>query len=145
MDKKLNVLEQAAAHGKLNTFIKALAAAELSDTLKGAGPFTIFAPTDAAFAKLSEITLSNLFVPSSFEKLKALLKYHVALSKLMSADAGKKDDAATLNGQHLKIDGSNGLRVNNVSVQTADIEASNGVIHIINNVLMPAKVLSASR
>lgn len=145
MDQKLDIIKTAESHGKFNTFTKALATTELSDVLKGEGPFTIFAPTDAAFEKLSETTLGNLLVPSNVEKLKILLGYHVISGKLMSADVGKRDDAATLNGQHVKIDNSNGLRVNNVSVQTADIEASNGVIHIINNVLMPAKVTGATR
>ena len=145
MDNKSNIVETAETHGKFNTFIKALKSTEFSNELGSEGPFTVFAPTDAAFAKLSETTLSNLFLPANVDKLKALLKFHVVSGKLMSADMEKRSDNATLNGQNIKIDSTNGVRVNNVTVQTADIEASNGVIHIINNVLMPAKVAGATR
>jgi uncharacterized surface protein with fasciclin (FAS1) repeats len=145
MNNKSNIVETAQTHGKFTTFIKALKLTELSDELGKEGEFTVFAPTDAAFAKLSETTLSNLFLPRNVDKLKTLLKYHIVSGKLMSADMEKRSDNATLNGQNVKIDSSNGVRVNNVTVQTADIEAGNGVIHLINNVLMPSKVAGATR
>jgi uncharacterized surface protein with fasciclin (FAS1) repeats len=145
MDNKSNIVETAETHGKFTTFTKALKLTELSNELGKEGEFTIFAPTDAAFAKLAETTLSNLFLPQNVDKLKALLKYHIVSGKLMSTDMEKRSDNATLNGQNIKIDSTNGVRVNNVTVQTADIEASNGVIHIINNVLMPSKVAGATR
>lgn len=145
MEKKLNVIETAESRGKFNTFSKAIVAAELSETLAGEGPFTIFAPSDEAFAKLSETTLSNLLQPQNVEKLKALLKYHVVSGKLMTSEMEKKQSTPTLHGQDVKIEAVNGVRVNNVSVHTADIEASNGVVHIINNVLMPSKVAGVRR
>lgn len=145
MNQKLNIIETAKNHGKFNSFMKALEETGLSETLKEDGPFTVFAPSDSAFAKLSDTVLNNLAHPQNAEKLKALVKYHIVSGKLMSNEMEKRNDTATLNGQNIKIDNTNGVRVNNVSVQTADIEASNGVIHLLNNVLMPAKVSGATR
>jgi uncharacterized surface protein with fasciclin (FAS1) repeats len=145
MDKKPNIIETAETHGKFKTFTEALKAANLSEMLEGEDSFTVFAPSDAAFAKLSETILSNLFHPQNIEKLKAFLKYHIVSGKMMSDDVEKRGETATLNGQHIKMENSNGIRVNNVSVQTTDIEAGNGVIHLINNVLMPSKVSGATR
>ena len=145
MNKKLNVIETAETHGKFNTFTRALEFTGLSEMLKDEGPFTVFAPSDAAFDKLSDITLNNLSQPQNIEKLRALLKYHIVSGKLMTADMENQNDTQTLHGQNVKIDRSNGVRINNVSVHTGDIEASNGVIHLINNVLMPSKVTGSTR
>lgn len=145
MNKNLNVIEKAEKYGKFSTFTKALEYTGLSELLRDEGPYTVFAPSDAAFAKLSDITLNNLSQPQNVEKLRALLKYHIVSGKLMAADMGEQNDTETLHGQHIKIDSSNGVRINHVSVETADIEASNGVIHLINNVLMPSKISGATR
>jgi uncharacterized surface protein with fasciclin (FAS1) repeats len=144
MDNKLNIIETAEKAGKFTTFTKALTATGLDETLKGDGPFTIFAPSDEAFNKLHENSLANLMRPENMGKLKATLMYHVLPGKLMAGEMEKKSTAIeTMHGQTLKVETSNGVRVNNVTVQNPDIEASNGVIHVINNVLMPSKSASA--
>lgn len=145
INKKLNLLETAEKHGKFTTFLRAVEICELTETLNGEGPFTIFAPNDAAFEKLSEISLSNLFQPSNIERLRSLLKFHIINGKMMKADMGKIESTETLLGQSIKIEGTHGLRVNNVSAQATDLEAANGVIHVINNVLQPNKVAVNNR
>ena len=113
-------------------------AANLVDTLQGKGPFTVFAPTDAAFAKLPAGTVEDLIKPENKAKLTAILTYHVMSGKVMAADvSGKKLEPATVNGQTLHVDGTHGVTVNGAKVVTADIACTNGVIHVIDTVLMP--------
>lgn len=136
-DKK-DIVDTAIAAGSFTTLAKALTAAGLVETLKGAGPFTVFAPTDAAFAKLPAGTLDNLLKPENKEKLKAILTYHVVSGKVLAADVVKLKKAKTVNGQELNIMvmGST-VMVNNATVTQTDIMCSNGVIHVIDAVVMP--------
>lgn len=133
-----DVVQTAADAGQFNTLITAVKAAGLEDTLRGSGPFTIFAPTDEAFAKLPAGTLEDLLKPENKEQLVAILSYHVVPGKAMSADlVGTSTTAATVQGQNLNIDASNGVKVNEANVTTADVVASNGVVHVIDTVIMP--------
>ncbi len=137
-EAKKDIVETAVAAGQFKTLAAALGAAGLVDTLKGPGPFTVFAPTDAAFAKLPAGTVENLLKPENKVLLTAILTYHVVPGKAMAADvSGKTSNVATVNGANLAIDGRNGVKVNNATVTTADVKASNGVIHVIDTVLMP--------
>jgi uncharacterized surface protein with fasciclin (FAS1) repeats len=132
------IVDTAVAAGQFKTLTAALTAAGLVDTLKGPGPFTVFAPTDAAFAKLPAGTVDNLLKPENKAQLTAILTYHVLPGAVpASAVAGKQLSPKTVNGATLKVDGSNGVRVNNATVTQADIKASNGVIHVIDTVLLP--------
>ena len=133
-----DIVDTAVAAGQYKTLAAALTAAGLVDTLKGPGPFTVFAPTDAAFAKLPAGTLDTLFKPESKAKLTAILTYHVVAGKVMAADVVKLKEAKTVNGAMVavKVDGGN-VMINNAKVTTADIGASNGVIHVIDTVLLP--------
>ncbi|MEP6923710.1 MAG: fasciclin domain-containing protein [Pyrinomonadaceae bacterium] len=144
MSEKLNIVETANQAGKFKTLIAAVTAAGLVETLNGAGPFTVFAPTDEAFAKVPANTLTDLLKPENKEKLIAILTYHVVSGKVMSADAAKLTSAKTINGQDLKINATEGVKINDANVVTADVEATNGVIHIIDTVLMPAATAKAS-
>jgi uncharacterized surface protein with fasciclin (FAS1) repeats len=124
--------------GQFNTLAKALQAAGLVDTLKGKGPFTVFAPTDEAFAKLPAGALDNLLKPENKEKLKAVLLYHVVSGKVPAAKVMKMKSAKTVNGQEVTIMANDGkVMVNDATVVKADVMASNGVIHVIDTVLMP--------
>ncbi len=128
----------APSAGKFNTLVTALKAAGLVDTLKGAGPFTVFAPTDEAFAKLPKGTVEGLLKPENKDKLVKILTYHVMPGKIMSSDiAGKKEQIATVEGSKLSVDATSGVMVDKAKVVTADIGASNGVIHSIDAVVMP--------
>ena len=138
MSEKLNIVETAVNAGSFTTLVAALTAAELVETLEGAGPFTVFAPNDEAFAKIPASTITELLKPENKEKLKAVLTYHVVSGKVMSADAAKLTTAKTVSGQELGIDAADGVKINDAKVVTADVEATNGVIHIIDAVLMPA-------
>ena len=121
-----------------NTLVAAVQAAGLVDTLKGEGPFTVFAPTDAAFAALPEGTVEALLRPENKDQLVAILTYHVIPGKVMSADiAGTKVDAPTVQGQSVSIDATDGVTVDGASVVSADVETSNGVIHVIDKVILP--------
>ena len=133
-----DIVDTAVAAGQFKTLAAALTAAGLVDTLKGPGPFTVFAPTDAAFAKLPAGTVDTLLKPESKAKLTAILTYHVVAGKVMAADVVKLKEAKTVNGAMVavKVDGGN-VMINNAKVTTADIEASNGVIHVIDTVLLP--------
>lgn len=132
-----NIVETAVNAGSFNTLVAAVKAAGLVDTLTGAGPFTVFAPTDEAFAKLPEGTVDGLL--KDITKLKQILTYHVVSGKVMAADVVKLKSATTVQGSDVKIDASNGgVKVNNATVTTADVAADNGVIHIIDTVLLPA-------
>ncbi|MCE2658649.1 MAG: fasciclin domain-containing protein [Rubrivivax sp.] len=131
------LIDVAVADGRFKTLAKALTAAGLVDTLKGAGPFTVFAPTDAAFAKLPAGTLDGLL--KDIPKLTALLKYHVLAGKVTAADVAKLDGKTTktLNGETLKVSTQGGVKLNGqVHVAKTDIVASNGLIHVIDSVLM---------
>lgn len=133
-----DIVDTAVGAGKFSTLVAAVTAAGLVETLKGPGPFTVFAPTDEAFAKLSKGTVEDLLKPQNKAKLVAILTYHVLPSKVMAADiAGKKMDAKTVQGTDIAVDAMAGVKVNGATVVTADVAASNGVIHIIDTVLMP--------
>ncbi len=119
--------------------VAAVKAAGLVETLKGAGPFTVFAPTDEAFAKLPAGTVENLLKPENKDKLVAVLTYHVVPGKVMANDvAVKKMDAKTVQGGDIKVNGMNGVRINDSMVTKADIVTDNGVIHVIDRVLLPS-------
>jgi len=133
-----DIVDTAVAGGQFKTLAAALTAAGLVDTLKGPGPFTVFAPTDAAFAKLPAGTLDTLLKPESKAKLTAILTYHVVAGKVMAADVAKLKEAKTVNGEMVavKVDGGT-VMINDAKVTTADIAASNGGIHVIDAVLLP--------
>ena len=131
-------MEHRGRYEKGNDTMTAVKAAGLVDTLKGPGPFTVFAPTEEAFAKLPGETVQNLLKPENKQQLVAILTYHVVPGKVMSKDIfGKKTMAKTLEGTQVSIDATDGVRVNNAKVVKADIEASNGVIHVIDTVIIP--------
>lgn len=134
-DKPKTIVETAVAAGQFKTLVKAIQAAELESTLSGTGPFTVFAPTDEAFAKLPAGALDGLLKDKA--KLKGVLTYHVVSGKVMAAEVTKLKEAATVNGQKVTIDTKDGVKVNDAKVTKTDIEASNGVIHVIDTVLMP--------
>jgi uncharacterized surface protein with fasciclin (FAS1) repeats len=132
---KMDIVDTAVHAGSFKTLVTAVKAAGLVDTLKGKGPFTVFAPTDEAFAKLPAGTLDNLLKDK--EKLRAVLTYHVVAGKVTSDQVVKLKSAKTVQGQSVKIDASNGVKIDNASVTQADIAASNGVIHVIDRVILP--------
>lgn len=137
-EKKKDIVDTAVANGSFNTLAAALQAADLVGTLKSDGPFTVFAPTDEAFAKLPEGTVATLLKPENKDKLVSILTYHVVAGKVKSAQVVKLDSATTVNGADVKIsvrDGS--VFVNDAKVIKADVYASNGVIHVIDTVLLP--------
>ena len=132
-----DIVDTAVAGG-FTTLVAAVKAAGLVDTLKGAGPFTVFAPTDAAFAKLPAGTVESLLKPENKAKLQAILTYHVVSGKVMAKDVMKMESAKTVEGENLSIKTANGgVMVNNAHVTKADIATSNGVIHVIDTVLLP--------
>ena len=131
-----DIIETAVKAGSFSTLVTAIKAAGLVDTLKGAGPFTVFAPTDEAFAKLPAGTVEALL--QDLPKLKKILTYHVVSGKVMAADVVKLKSAKTVEGSDVKIDASNGVKVNDSTVVTPDVAADNGVIHVIDAVLLPA-------
>ncbi|MBF2021318.1 MAG: fasciclin domain-containing protein [Hydrococcus sp. C42_A2020_068] len=131
-----NIVDTAVNAGSFKTLVAAIKAANLGDTLKGTGPFTVFAPTDEAFAKLPDGTLDALL--KDIPKLKKILTYHVVSGKVMASDVIKLKSAATVEGSKVKIDATNGVKVNDAKVSTPDVVADNGVIHVIDTVLIPA-------
>ncbi len=137
--KAADIVDTAVSAGKFETLVAAVKAADLVDTLKGDGPFTVFAPTDEAFAKLPAGTVENLLKPENKDQLIAILTYHVVPGKVMSADiANKQLKAGTVQGSELDINALNGgVSVDNAKVIQADIETSNGVIHVIDTVVLP--------
>jgi uncharacterized surface protein with fasciclin (FAS1) repeats len=136
--KAADIVDTAASAGDFKTLVAAIEAAGLVETLKGKGPFTVFAPTDAAFAKLPAGTLEDLLKPENKDKLTAILTYHVVAGKIMSADiAGKTEMVESVEGDKLTVDAMKGVKIDNATVTSADIEASNGVIHVIDKVLLP--------
>jgi uncharacterized surface protein with fasciclin (FAS1) repeats len=130
-----DIVDTAVGAGSFSTLATALQAAGLVNTLKGAGPFTVFAPTDEAFAKLPAGTVDSLL--KDIPKLKKILTYHVVSGKVMAADVATMESATTVEGSDVKIDASNGVKVNDSMVTKADVAADNGVIHVIDSVLMP--------
>ncbi len=127
-----------AVSGRFNTLVAAVKAAGLVDALKGPGPFTVFAPTDEAFAKLPAGTLENLLKPENKDKLRSILTYHVVPGKVLAKDVATLDAAKTLEGRSVKITAADrGVMINNAHVTGTDIAASNGVIHVIDTVLVP--------
>jgi uncharacterized surface protein with fasciclin (FAS1) repeats len=136
--KAQDIVDTAIAAGQFNTLVAAVQAADLVDTLKGDGPFTVFAPTDDAFAALPMGTVEDLLKPENKAQLVAVLTYHVVPGKIMSSDiAGKTMDVATVQGGELSVDATDGVKVDNATVVAADIETSNGVIHVIDQVVLP--------
>jgi len=133
-----DIVDTAVAAGDFSTLVTAIKAADLVETLKSKGPFTVFAPTDHAFAKLPSGTLENLLKPENKQKLSAILTYHVVPGKVMASDVVNLSHANTVNGQSLMIETSHGVvMVNNARVTKTDIDCSNGVIHVIDTVLLP--------
>jgi uncharacterized surface protein with fasciclin (FAS1) repeats len=133
-----DIVDTAVSAGSFKTLVAAVKAAGLVDTLKGPGPFTVFAPTDAAFKKLPAGTVEGLLKPANKAKLAAILTYHVVPGKVKAADlAGKRLSVATVQGGKVKIDGRHGVKVNGAKVVKADIVTDNGVIHVIDSVLLP--------
>jgi uncharacterized surface protein with fasciclin (FAS1) repeats len=134
-----DIVETAQSAGSFKTLVAAIEAAGLAETLKGPGPFTVFAPTDEAFAKLPAGTVETLLKPENKEKLVQILTYHVVPGKVMSDDvAGKTAEAKTVEGSTLEVDArEGGVMVDNARVVQADIAADNGVIHVIDTVVMP--------
>jgi uncharacterized surface protein with fasciclin (FAS1) repeats len=135
---KKDIVDTAVGAGSFNTLVAAVKAADLVDTLKGDGPFTVFAPTDDAFAKLPEGTLEELLKPENKGKLQDILKYHVVSGEYMAKDVTTMKSAETVNGQSFMItmDGGN-VMVDNAKVIKTDIQCSNGVIHVIDTVILP--------
>ncbi len=132
---KNDIVDTAISAGKFNTLVKAVQAADLVDTLKGDGPYTVFAPTDEAFAKIPEADLNNLL--ANKEMLKQVLTYHVVPGKVMASEVSNLSSAETVQGQEITISTSEGVKVDNANVIAIDIETSNGVIHVIDTVIMP--------
>ena len=134
-----DIVDTAVAAGDFKTLAAAVTAAGLVDTLKGPGPFTVFAPTDAAFAALPAGTVEKLLKPENKDQLTAVLTYHVVSGKVMAADVVKLSEAKTVNGASLKISatGEKVMINDTATVAKADISASNGVIHVIDTVLLP--------
>ena len=135
---KSDIVDTANGAGSFKTLIAAVKAADLESTLRGPGPFTVFAPTDEAFAKLPAGTVESLLKPENKDKLKGILTYHVVSGKVGADQAMKLTTAKTVNGKELKLDASSGaLHVGTGKVVKADVQASNGVIHVIDTVLLP--------
>lgn len=132
-----DIVDTAVGAGAFTTLVAAVQAAGLADTLKGAGPFTVFAPTDDAFKKLPAGTVEDLLKPENKDKLTAILTYHVVPGKVMSTDLSNGMKATTVQGGEITIMTEGGVKVNEASVVTADVAASNGVIHIIDTVILP--------
>ena len=138
MAAKADIVDTAVAAGQFDTLAAALTAADLVGTLKGDGPFTVFAPTDEAFAKLPEGTVETLLKPENKDQLIAVLTYHVVAGKVAAQDVVKLDAATTVNGADVSITvADGGVQVDNANVVATDIEASNGIIHVIDTVILP--------
>jgi uncharacterized surface protein with fasciclin (FAS1) repeats len=135
--KQKNIVEVAASAGVFNTLVAAVTAADLASTLQGEGPFTVFAPTDEAFSKLPTGTVESLLQPENKDKLIAILTYHVVSGKMMAADV-KAGKVPTLNGNPFTVSFKDGnVFVDNAKVTKTDVKASNGVVHIIDSVILP--------
>jgi uncharacterized surface protein with fasciclin (FAS1) repeats len=135
---KKDIVDTAVSAGSFNTLVAAVQAAGLAETLKGEGPFTVFAPTDDAFAKLPAGTIDDLLKPENKDKLAAILTYHVVSGKVMAKDVMTMKEAKTVNGQSVMVSmEADTVLIDNAKVVNADIECSNGVIHVIDTVIMP--------
>jgi uncharacterized surface protein with fasciclin (FAS1) repeats len=135
----MNIVETAVGNGSFKTLVAAVTAAGLVETLSGAGPFTVFAPLDDAFAALPEGTVESLVLPENKDQLTGILTYHVVAGKVMSTDLSDGMKATTVNGGEITIHLTDGkVMINDAEVVSADIETSNGVIHVINKVIMPS-------
>jgi uncharacterized surface protein with fasciclin (FAS1) repeats len=132
-----DIVELASSKPEFSTLVAAVGAAELVETLKGDGPFTVFAPTNAAFDALPSGTVDKLLMPANQDLLQKLLTYHVVSGKVMAADVVALSSATSVEGSELKISAKNGVRVNNANVTATDIVADNGVIHVVDGVLLP--------
>lgn len=143
MDKQFDIVDTALSAGNFSTLAAALGAAGLIGALKSEGPFTVFAPTDDAFAKIPPQALSELLQPENKEKLTAILTYHVVPGKVTAHEVANLNSATTLQGQTLKISKQDGVKINEAKVIAPDVEATNGVIHVIDTVLMPATAATA--
>jgi len=133
-----DIVETAVENGSFKTLVAAVKAAGLVETLKGKGPFTVFAPTDAAFAQLPKGTVENLLMPKNKSKLVAILTHHVLAGAILAKEiSGKKVSPKTVNGTSLSIDGTLGVTVSGAKVVIADVKTSNGIIHVIDKVLIP--------
>lgn len=133
-----DIVDVAVGNGSFGTLVAAVQAAGLVETLKGEGPFTVFAPTDDAFAALPAGTVEDLLKPENKEKLTAILTYHVVSGKVMAADVVKLTSATTVNGKDVTVDATSGVKINNATVIIPDVAADNGVIHAIDAVLLPS-------
>jgi uncharacterized surface protein with fasciclin (FAS1) repeats len=137
-ETKQDIVGVAVTAGQFTTLVEALQAAELVDTLRSPGPFTVFAPTDAAFAKLPEGTVETLLNPDNRDQLVAVLTYHVVSGEISSGDmADQVAMVKTIEGSKLLVDTKNGAKVDTANIVSADVEASNGIIHVIDTVLLP--------
>lgn len=136
-DAKMDIVDTAVDAGDFTTLVAAVKAAGLVDTLKGEGPFTVFAPTDAAFAALPEGTVEMLLMPENKDQLVSILTYHVVPGAVMSSDLTEGMTAATVQGATVTFTLEGGATVNDATITAADIAASNGVIHVIDKVIMP--------
>ena len=135
---KHDIVDTAIKAGSFNTLVAAVQAAELVETLKSKGPFTVFAPTDEAFSKLDKATLESLLKPENKDQLVAILTYHVVAGKVMSTDITGNMEPATVNGSTINITLNNGqVMINDATVISADVDTDNGVIHVIDTVLIP--------
>jgi uncharacterized surface protein with fasciclin (FAS1) repeats len=135
----MNIVETAVANGSFTTLVAAVTAGELVSTLSGDGPFTVFAPVDAAFAALPAGTVESLILPENKAQLQGILTYHVVAGKVMSTDLSDGMKAATVNGAEITVHLTDGkVFINDAEVVIADVETDNGVIHVINKVIMPA-------
>ena len=135
---KHDIVDTAIKAGNFNTLVAAVQAAELVETLKSKGPFTVFAPTDEAFSQLDKATLESLLKPENKDQLVAILTYHVVAGKVMSTDITDNMQPSTVNGSTINIKLSNGkVMINDATVITADVDTDNGVIHVIDKVLVP--------
>jgi uncharacterized surface protein with fasciclin (FAS1) repeats len=133
-----DIVDTAVAAGTFKTLVAAVTAAGLGETLKGAGPFTVFAPNDAAFAKLPAGTVESLVKPENKDKLAAILTLHVLSGKVLASDvAGKKLSPKSVQGEELHVDGTSGVTVSGATVVAADVACTNGVIHVIDTVILP--------
>lgn len=143
MEKQFDIVDTALSAGNFLTLATALGAAGLIGALKSEGPFTVFAPTDDAFAKIPPQALSELLQPENKEKLTAILTYHVVPGRVTSHEVANLNSAVTLQGQAVKISKQDGVKINDAKVIAPDVEATNGLIHVIDTVLMPATAATA--
>jgi uncharacterized surface protein with fasciclin (FAS1) repeats len=140
-----DIVDTAIAAGSFKTLVAAVQAAGLVDTLKSVGPFTVFAPSDDAFAKLPEGTVADLIKPENKAKLVSILTLHVIPGRVTAADvSGKEMSPTSVEGESLHVNGKNGVTINGAKVISADIHCTNGIIHVIDSVIMPASLSKAA-